>query len=45
MRVMSGSSETVLGKGDSASYRADVPHSISTVGTGQALAFLVVIYR
>jgi len=39
-------SETVeLGKGDSASYRADVPHEIRNCLKSDALVFLVVIYQ
>jgi transcriptional regulator with XRE-family HTH domain len=39
-----GDSET-LNPGDSASYRADVPHAIVNVGKGEAVVFLVDIYR
>lgn len=39
-----GDSET-LGPGDSASYRADVPHAIINAGSDCALLFLVDIYR
>ena len=34
-----------LGKGDSGTYRADVPHAIINTGKADALVFLVVIYR
>jgi transcriptional regulator with XRE-family HTH domain len=34
-----------LGPGDSACYRADVPHAIHNAGKTEALMFLVVIYR
>lgn len=34
-----------LGKGDSATYRADVAHSITNSGKRAAVLFLVVIYR
>ncbi len=34
-----------LQRGDSVSYRADVPHAIVNVGRGEALIFLVDIYR
>ena len=34
-----------LGLGDSASYRADVPHAIINLGKGEAVIFLVDIYR
>ena len=40
----SGDSDT-LHHGDSATYRADVPHAIVNGGKGEALVFLVVIYR
>ena len=32
-------------KGDSGTYRADVPHAIVNTGKGDALVFLVVIYH
>ena len=34
-----------LGPGDSASYRADVPHAIINAGKGEATVYLVDIYR
>lgn len=34
-----------LGPGDSASYRADVPHAIVNAGKGEATVYLVDIYR
>jgi quercetin dioxygenase-like cupin family protein len=34
-----------LTKGDSGTYRADVPHAIINTGKGPAVVFLVVIYR
>jgi quercetin dioxygenase-like cupin family protein len=34
-----------LGPGDSANYRADVPHAIVNNGKGEVVVFLVVIYR
>ena len=40
VRIESGGDGEVLGKGDSASYRADVPHAISA-----ATVMLVVVYR
>ena len=40
----SGDADT-LHHGDSATYRADVPHAIVNVGKGEAQVFLVVIYR
>lgn len=34
-----------LRAGDSASYRADVPHAIVNCGKGEAIVYLIVIYR
>ena len=45
VRVESGADVEELGKGDSVSYRADLPHAIINVGAGPALVFLVDIYR
>ncbi len=45
VRVESAADSELLHPGDSASYRADVPHAIINTGKGQALLFLVVIYR
>ncbi len=45
IRVESGGDVETLGRGDSASYRADVPHAIINAGRGTALMFLVDIYR
>lgn len=45
VRVVSGSDSEVLSKGDSANYRADVPHAIINEGKGEALLFLVDIYQ
>lgn len=45
VRVVSDQEETVLGRGDSASYKADVPHEILNDGRGEASVILVVIYR
>ncbi|GAA5116720.1 helix-turn-helix transcriptional regulator [Luteolibacter yonseiensis] len=45
VELESGSSREVLGKGDSATYRADVDHTIANTGKAEALLFLVVIYR
>lgn len=45
VRVRSGDDAAELGRGDSANYRADVPHAIENSGRGEALVFLVVIYR
>ncbi len=41
----SGHSHEDLGKGDSATYRADVKHEIVNTGKREAIVFLVVIYR
>lgn len=45
VRVESAGDVEVLGAGDSATYRADVPHAIVNAGKAQAVVFLVVIYR
>ena len=45
VRVTSSQETTELARGDSANYRADVPHAIENIGRGEALMFLVVIYR
>ena len=45
VRVESAGDAEDLGPGDSASYRADVPHAIVNLGKGEAVVFLVVIYR
>ena len=45
VRVTSAEESTELARGDSANYRADVPHAIENIGRGEALMFLVVIYR
>lgn len=45
VRVESGGDGEELQPGDSASYRADVPHAIVNTGPGEALVFLVDIYR
>lgn len=44
MKVLSGSDRCELKKGDSAHYRADVPHSIRNNTKSDAHAFLVVTY-
>ncbi len=43
--VVSDSETVELSKGDSASYRADVPHEIRNSSKGESLVFLVVIYQ
>ena len=45
VRVESAADAETLEKGDSASYRADVPHAILNAGQGEAAIFLVDIYR
>lgn len=45
VRIESGTDTDDLGKGDSGTYRADVPHAIINTGKAVALVFLVVIYR
>lgn len=45
VRVESGGDAEVLTPGDSASYRADVPHAIVNTGKAVATIFLVDIYR
>lgn len=45
IRIESGADAEDLGVGDSANYRADVPHAIINTGKVQAVAFLVDIYR
>jgi transcriptional regulator with XRE-family HTH domain len=45
VRVVSGADSEDLDRGDSVSYRADVPHEIVNRGTGEAVVFLVDIYR
>jgi len=42
--VDSSTAHVQLSRGDSASYRADVPHTITNLGRGETLLFLVVIY-
>ncbi len=45
VRVESATDTEELSAGDSASYRADVPHAIVNSGRGAALVYLIVIYR
>lgn len=44
VRIDSAGDSETLHSGDSASYRADVPHTIINVGKGAAQLYLVVIY-
>jgi mannose-6-phosphate isomerase-like protein (cupin superfamily) len=43
--VVSDSESSELNRGDSAGYRADVPHEIQNSGRSEAVVFLVVIFR
>jgi transcriptional regulator with XRE-family HTH domain len=45
VRVESASDNEILNTGDSASYRADVAHAIVNTGEGEAVLFLVDIYK
>lgn len=45
VKVESGGDSELLHHGDSSNYRADVPHAIVNAGRGEAVVFLVVIYR
>ncbi len=45
VRVESGNDAEELNPGDSASYRADVPHALINAGKGEAVLFLVDIYQ
>jgi transcriptional regulator with XRE-family HTH domain len=45
VRLESGADSSELTRGDSATYRADVPHAIVNIGEGEAVLFLVDIYR
>jgi quercetin dioxygenase-like cupin family protein len=45
LRVTSGSDVGELEAGDSAHYRADLPHAIENSGRGVAIAYLVDLYR
>ncbi len=45
LRVDSAGDSEELNPGDSASYRADVPHAIINVGKGDATVYLIVVYR
>lgn len=44
VRVESGSDADELGPGDSANYRADLPHAIVNLARGESVVFLVDIY-
>jgi len=45
VRVESAEDHETLSAGDSSSYRADVAHAIVNVGKGEAVVYLVDIYR
>lgn len=45
VRVESAGDAETLAPGDSATYRADVPHAIANTGQDEAIVFLVDIYR
>jgi transcriptional regulator with XRE-family HTH domain len=45
VRITSGTEKSELNRGDSASYRADVPHILENLGKSDATVFLVVIYQ
>ena len=45
LTVSSGDETVELNRADSASYQADISHSISNTGRGDAVAFLVVSYE
>jgi uncharacterized cupin superfamily protein len=45
VRAESGRDAEVLRPGDSASYRADVPHAIINTGRAEAHMYLVVVYQ
>jgi transcriptional regulator with XRE-family HTH domain len=45
VRIQSAGDAEELEPGDSASYRADVPHAILNSGKTDAVVFLIVIYR
>lgn len=44
VRLESGETTAELSRGDSASYRADLAHSMINTGSAEAVVFLVVIY-
>src|SRR5690242_8753350 len=45
LRIESAGDAEELEAGDSASYRADVPHALVNMGKTEAVIFLIVIYR
>jgi transcriptional regulator with XRE-family HTH domain len=44
LEIVSGNQNTIINKGDSIHYRADVPHIIKNIGKGAAEAFMIVRY-
>ncbi len=45
LRIESAGDAEEISPGDSASYRADVPHALINMGKSEAVVFLIVIYR
>jgi transcriptional regulator with XRE-family HTH domain len=45
LRIESGNDSEELSPGDSASYRADVPHALVNTGKSESIVLLIVIYR
>ena len=45
LRIESASDAEELSPGDTASYRADVPHALINTGKTESIVFLIVIYR
>lgn len=45
LRIESATDSEELEPGDSASYRADVPHALINTGKTESVAYLIVIYR
>lgn len=45
LRIESANDSEELNPGDSASYRADIPHALINGGKTEAIAFLIVVYR
>ncbi len=45
LRIESAGDAEEISPGDSASYRADVPHALVNTGKTEAVVFLIVIYR
>jgi transcriptional regulator with XRE-family HTH domain len=45
LRIESAADAEEVETGDSASYRADVPHALINIGKTEAIVYLIVIYR